>query len=135
MNGNGHRPEPSPSHRKVNKSVGKHEFTAAFYPGFASSITVNGESLYNQKADGPYPFVLPSGSEKPMSTSAVDLSSTAGYRVVIHLDDPNHVVDRIEVVLRDPANGGVTAMSADSGASGSDTVTIVNTPVVCPPFC
>ena len=45
MNGNGqHRPAPSPSHKEMKKTVGKHEFTAGFYPGFASSIKVNGES-------------------------------------------------------------------------------------------
>ena len=138
MNGNGHRPDPSPSHKKVKKAVGKHEFTAGFYPGFASSIAVNGVSVYDQKTDGPFPFVLPSGAEKPMSTSAIDLSSTRGYHVVLHLDDPDHVVDHIEVVLRDPGTngGGVQAMSADGGADdGGDTVTIDNTPVICPPFC
>ena len=139
MNGNGqHRPAPSPSHKEMKKTVGKHEFTAGFYPGFASSITVNGESVYDQKTDGPDPFVLPNGSVKPLSTSALEFTSSRGYRVTVHLDDPDHCIDHIELVLRDPRlnGGGVTAMSVDGGDDDEvDTVTIVNTPVLCPPFC
>lgn len=137
MIGNGHRPDPSPPHKVMKKSMGQHEFTAGFYPGFASSIKVNGESVYEQTEHGPHPFVLPSGSEKPWSTCALDLSSTKGYRVVLHLDDPDHVIDHIEVVLRDPKvnGGGVAAFSADGGADGGDTVTIDNRAVTCPPLC
>lgn len=137
MNGNGHRPDPSPSHKEVKKAVGNHEFTAGFYPGFASSIKVNGVSVYDQKADGPNPFVLPSGSVRPMSTCAMELSSSRGYRVTLHLDDPDHCVDHIEVVMRDPKvnGGGVKAMSDGGGDDEIDTVRIDNTPVLCPPFC
>ena len=134
MNGNDHRPEPSDPHKVVKKDVGGHEFTAAFYPGFARSITVNGDSVYDQKADGPHPFVLPAGSEKPWSTSAVELTSAKGYRVVVHLDDPDHVIDHIELVLRDPsANGG--GVVAHQTGGGGDLVKIANTPVICPPYC
>lgn len=140
MNGNGqHRPAPSPSHKEMKKTVGNHEVSVGFYPGFASSITVNGESVYNQKTDGPDPFVLPNGSVKPLSTSALELASSRGYRVTVHLDDPDHCIDRIELVLRDPKlkGGGVIANSAEGGDGDGDvdTVTVINTPVLCPPFC
>ena len=137
MNGNGHRPDPSPAHREVKKAVGSHEFTAGFYPGFASSIKVNGVSVYEQKTDGPHPFVLPSGSVRPMSTCAVDLCSSRGYRVTLHLDDPDHCIDHIEVFLRDPKKngGGVTAMSEGGPSDDGDTVTIENRAVTCPPLC
>jgi hypothetical protein len=129
------RPEPSPSHKKVKKSVGGHEFTAGFYPGFARTVTVNGESVYDQKTDGPDPFVLPSGSEQPFSSSAVELTSGKGYSVVLHIDDPRHVVERIEVTLRTP--GGVGGYEGGGAAAGGapDVVVIENTPVICPPFC
>lgn len=134
MNGNQHRPDPSPPHKVMKKRVGGHEFTAGFYPGFARSIQVNGESVYDQKTDGPHPFVLPSGSDKPWSTSALELTSTRGYRVVLHLDDPDHVIDHIEVVLRDPKANGGGVVAFESGGGG-DVVTIENTPVLCPPHC
>lgn len=137
MNGNGHRPDPSNPHKVVTKSVGKHEFTAGLYPGFASAVKVNGVSVYEQREDGPHPFVLPSGSDRPFSTHALDLSSTRGYRVVLHVDDPDHVVDHIEVVLRDPKKngGGVNAFSDGGGDDDIDTVSIDNTPMLCPPMC
>lgn len=132
---NGMRPDPSDPHKVVTQDVDGHKFTAGFYPGFASSIAVNGVSLYNQKGEGGiHPFVLPAGSDRPFSTSAVDLTSSKGHRVTIHLDDPDHVIDHVEVVLRDP-RAGVAAMSADGGAGGGDTVTIDNQPVLCPPMC
>jgi hypothetical protein len=129
-----HRPEPSQSHKKVTKNVGGHEFTAGFYPGFARSVVVNGESVYDQATDGPNPFVLPNGSERPWSSSAVELSSGKGYSVLLYIDDPRHVVERIEVTLRTP--GGVGAFEGGGAASGEpDVVVIENTPVICPPFC
>ena len=129
------RPEPSPSHKKVNKNVGGHEFTAGFYPGFARSVTVNGETVYDQATDGPNPFVLPNGSERPWSSSAVELSSGKGYSVLLYIDDPRHVVERIEVTLRTP--GGVGGYEGGGAAAGGDpdVVVIENTPVTCPPFC
>jgi hypothetical protein len=137
MNGDNPRPEPSQSHKKVKKNVGGHEFAAGFYPGFARRIEVNGEQVYDQEADGMKPFVLPNGSDKPWSMSAVELTSGKGYTVTLYIDDPNHVVERLQVTLRTP--GGVTAASEGSVAGGGggepDVVTIDNTPVYCPPYC
>lgn len=130
---NGHRPDPSDPHKVVTADVDGHRVSAGFYPGFARSITLNGVTVYNQKEHGPHPFVLPAGSDKPFSTSALEFSSSKGYRVTVHLDDPDHVVDHIEVVLRDP-RAGVEAMSADGGAGG-DHWGADNTPTLCPPMC
>ena len=133
MNGDTPRPEPSPSTRKVKKDLGGREFSASFYPGFARSIDVNGDPVYDQKTDGPYPFVLPDGAEQPWSTSAVELT-TQGSTVTLYVDDPSHVVESIQVTLRGP--GGVRASeSGGDGAGEPDVVTIQNTPVFCPPYC
>jgi hypothetical protein len=130
------RPEPSPSYIQVTKDVDGTEFTAAFYPGFAREIAVNGETLYDQETDGPNPFVLPSGADKPWSSSAVQLSSSdRGYVVMLQIDDPEHVVDHIEIVLRDPKARKRSDKKVVGFEAVGDRFTINNTPVICPPFC
>lgn len=134
MNGNGQRPPPSPPHKVVTRPVGGRPFTAGFYPGFAREIRVNGEVVYDQKTDGPDPFVLPPGSEKPWSTSSLDLTSTTGRRVSITIDDPDHVVAHLEIFLRDqPVESPGGGVQAHQG--GGDNVTVDNHPTICPPFC
>jgi hypothetical protein len=135
MNGTPPSRDPSPPHKVVTKDVDGQQFTAGFYPGFARSITVNGVSVYDQKADGPHPFVLPPEDPRPWPSSPVELSSSKGYRVVLHLSDPDHVIDHIELVLRDPASADAAARGVAAFQSGGDHVTIDNTPVLCPPFC
>jgi hypothetical protein len=135
MSENDFRPEPSPTYLVMKKEVDGHEFTAGFYPGFARSIDVNGVSVYEQKADGPYPFVLASGSTLPWSTSAVELTSDKGYVVTLHIDDPEHVVEQVVLRLRDPATPKAGAGGVAAFQGGSDLVTINETPVLCPPFC
>jgi hypothetical protein len=126
------RPPPSPSTKTVRKPVGGYEFTTSFYPGFARRIEVNGEVVYDQKEDGPYPFVLPDGSFEPWCLSAVQLSSTKGYAATLYID--GHAVDRVEVTLRAP--GGVKAAQSGGGdGTEPDVVVVYNTPVYCPPFC
>jgi hypothetical protein len=140
-----HRPHPSHPHRMAIGKAGEHEYQVGFYPGFASRIRVNGEDLYRQ-AEGEA-FVLPSGATRPWSSHAVELTSrTKGYTVVLHVDDPQHVVEKIVVKLRDPAphehfdqargrvGGGVKAHQGGPGGAG-DTVEIDNTPTICPPMC
>jgi hypothetical protein len=125
--------EPSPTHMVVKKNVNGHEVSAGFYPGFARSIAVDGEIVYEQKANGPFPFNLPEG-QGPWKSSPLILSSDKGYRVVLHLDDPHQAIDHVEIVLRPPKpetdGGGVTAYQDEA-----DTWTIDNTVIYCPPFC
>jgi hypothetical protein len=123
--------DPSPPHKVVSKEIGGYEVSAGFYPGFVRAITVDGVSLYDQKSDGPMPFVLPEG-EGPWTSSALSLSSSKGYRVVLHLDDPNQAIDKLDLVLRPPRTegGGVVAHQ-----EGGDEWTIYNTTVLCPPYC
>ncbi|HEX8905675.1 MAG TPA: hypothetical protein VF771_12565 [Longimicrobiaceae bacterium] len=134
MNGTTTRPDPSPSHKVVKKNVGRHEFTAGFYPGFARTITVNGDDVYDQERDGPYPFVLPNGDEKPWKKSEIEISSTKGYSFTITVDDPDHVIDKIEVTMKASAGGGVVAYSGDTEPD-PDTITVSNTALLCPPNC
>jgi hypothetical protein len=132
MNGDKQDRVASPTEWEVTKEIDGFEVTAAFYPGFARAIEVNGVSLYDQKADGPYPFNLPDG--QPLLTSSpLVFSSTRGYRVELQLNDLDHAIGRIELVLRPPTKteGGVVAFQVDGG----DRWAIDNTPVICPPFC
>lgn len=126
------RPDPSPSHRVERKKCGEHDYEVGFYPGFASRIEVNGTEVYKQGET----FVLPSGSNKPLSSHAVQISCSKGYNVVLQFDDPHHVIDQIVVTLRDPREvaregGGVFANQPGNG----DKVTIDNTAQICPPNC
>jgi len=132
---NGTQREPSPPYVEVSKEIDGQTYTAGFYPGFARVITVNGQTLYNQedKEYGLLPYVLPPDTKEPASSSLLALSSTKGYRVTLQLDDAAHVLDHLEVVVRDP-RGGVTGMSSDGGAGG-DHWGVDNTPVLCPPMC
>ena len=135
MNGN-KRPPPSPDTKKVTKKVGGQDFTADFYPGYARAITVNGEQIYNQKTDGPDPFVLPEPDTKPKKQFKINLASTLGYNVTFTIDDPDHCLGDITLVLRPPATSSGAANGVVSGFQDpSDTVVIFNTPTVCPPSC
>lgn len=129
------RPQPSPSHRVERKKCGEHDYEVGFYPGFASRIQVNGTELYRQP-DGES-FVLPNGASKPFSSHAVEIKCSKGYNVVLHMEDPHHVVDQIVIKLKDTVardGGGVFANQAAGGGNG-DTVTIDNTAATCPPIC
>jgi hypothetical protein len=128
------RPQPSPSHRVERKKCGEHEYEVGFYPGFASRIQVNGTELYKQPEGES--FVLPNGASKPFSSHAVEIKCSKGYNVVLHMEDPHHVVDQIVIKLKDTVhvNGGVFANQAAGGGNG-DTVTIDNTAATCPPIC
>ncbi len=134
MNGATKTRDPSPDRHVAKKSIGRHEFTAGFYPGFARSILVNGEEVYDQQKHGPYPFVLPHGEDKPLGSCAIELSSTKGYSFVLHVEDPDHVVDKIEITLKPKAGGGVMAFTDDT-SEGPDTITVNNTALLCPPNC
>jgi hypothetical protein len=130
MNGNTSDREPSPIFLEVKKEIGGYEVSAGFYPGFVRAIEVNGVSLYEQKADGPYPFYLP--PEGPLKSSVLTLSSSKGYRVELNLDSTPSI-DQLQLVLHPPTEtkgGGVTAFQDDGDRWG-----IFNTVVYCPPFC
>jgi len=126
------RPHPSPSHRVERKKCGEHDYEVGFYPGFASRIQVNDTEMYKQGET----FVLPSGSNKPLSSHAVTINCSKGYEVVLHVDDPHHVVDQIVVKLREPAQSGREGGGVFANQTGKgDTVTVDNQANTCPPNC
>ncbi|HET7232084.1 MAG TPA: hypothetical protein VFJ16_18905 [Longimicrobium sp.] len=129
-----HRPAPSNPHGTARGKSGDHEYHLSFYPGFASGISVNGTDIYRQGKDDR--FVLPAGTERPWSSHAVEIKSpTKGYTVVLHVDDPDHVVDRIEMRLRDPGTQASAGGGVFAAQQTGDTVVIDNSAMTCPPNC
>lgn len=114
---------PSPSIRTVKGDAGGCARVATFYPGFVGTVTVNGDALYRQNPDGPYPFVLPSGTRVPFTTSSFQLQSDNGASFTLVLEDPNRLVASVQVTLRRPDGGD------------GDVVLIEDTATLCPPIC
>ena len=125
------RPSPSPSHRVEKKKCGEHDYEVGFYPGFASRIAVNGTEVYKQSET----FVLPSGTEKPLTSHAVRIKCSKGYEVVLHMEDPHHVVDQIVVKLRGPEQVAQDGGGVYANQTSNDEVTIDNQAHTCPPNC
>lgn len=147
-NGSTQRPQPSDPHRWCSGKHDSHDYLVEFYPGFASHIRLDsdgaeGTVLYKQGETHPEKtFVLPPGASRPLSSHAMQLSSsTRNFTVGLHIDDPQHVVESIVVKLRDPAAGGGGATGSAGGgvmayqAGGGTTWTTENTPTICPPTC
>lgn len=139
---------PSPSRWVSERQIGGYAYRAAFYPGFVRSVLVNDHPVYTQDPDGPNPFVLPASARRPWANSVFEMDCGKGYRFSIQLEDPQHVVASIQVTLRNPdaepvvASGVSGDASADvAGAGGvsleatGDVVTILNSPMLCPPNC
>ena len=142
---------PSPSRKKVKKGGGGpgKEYEADFYPGFVRKITVRRadgeETVFDQQADGPYPFVLPAGSNKPFTSSTVHFSGGPhGRSFSLSIDDPGDHILSIQVTLKTKpekptslagqaldAQGGVVGMQGDD----TEVVTFENITVCCPPTC
>lgn len=125
---NGSQRPPSDPKGKAQGKVNGHDYDVEFYPGFASAVSVNGSQLYRQTGS----FVLPAGDKQPWSSHAVKIScASQGYTLVLNVEDPNYVIDKIELTLRDPGGkgGGVTAQQAGTK------VTVDNAAATCPPVC
>lgn len=122
------RPPPSDPNGVAEGKVGDHDYRVGFYPGFASRISVNGTPIYQQRA----PFVLPGDVQRPSASHALEINCpTLGYSLVLQVDDPSYVIDKIELTLRDPGanGGGVKAHQAGT------TLTVDNAATTCPPIC
>jgi hypothetical protein len=101
---------PSSPHLTRNGKHADHDYEVGFYAGFASRIQLQTEGkeptvLYHQGQNGEErTFVLPNGAIRPHSSHALQLiSTTKGFTVALHIDDPQHVIQSISVTLRDPA--------------------------------
>jgi hypothetical protein len=114
---------PSPSVFTVRGTAGGSARVATFYPGFVGAVSVNGEALYQQKPDGPFPFVLPAGTTTPFTTSSFQLQSDNGSSFTLVIEDPNLLVVSVQVTLRKPGGGN------------GDVVVIDDTATLCPPLC
>lgn len=119
---------PSPS-RECRENNGRR---ACFYPGFVRRLAVVSSDgtetlLYEQPKD--QPFILPPGQVKPWPTSTLEYRDDQGHSLMVHIDDPHHQIDRIEVRLKAP---GVQRLGADGGG---DTLVCENEAILCPPIC
>lgn len=120
--------EPTPT-RQYSKAGG---YDCWFYGGWVSKVTVRrgGEvtEVYAQKES----FVLPAGADQPFTLCQTEIQGLDLPRFTVTLDDPHHVVDRIEVVLkRRTENGGGDQDDGDD----DDRVILSNSPALCPPHC
>jgi hypothetical protein len=83
------------------------------------------------------PFVLPKGADAPFAVSQTEFEGPDLPRFSVTLDDPEHAVKRIEVVLwregedRNPE----TVREAPASDGDDDLLILENTPLTCPPFC
>lgn len=124
----GNRPPPSDPKGVAKGRVGEADYNVEFYPGFASAISVNGSPLYRQAGT----FILPEGDLQPWSSHAVKINCpTQGYSLVLNVEDPNYVIDRIEVTLRNPGGNGGGVKAHQAGTK----VTVENAAMTCPPTC
>ena len=136
----------STNHRRT-ETVNGHEYEVGYYPGFASQITLDNVDLYHQDKHGPKPYHLPPGASRPLSTHAIELNcASRGFALGLQIDDPQHVVEKIIVQLRDPApqkhfapseaaGGGGGGGGVHAYQTGGGTLTVTNTPTICPPTC
>jgi hypothetical protein len=109
-------------------------YRCCFYGGWLRKATVkrNGTDIVIYEQDPKDPFVLPPGADRPFTTSQIEFRGDGVVPISITLDDPGHVVDRIEVVLKKKTEGGV----ADGNGDGDgDRLILENTPMICPPHC
>jgi hypothetical protein len=121
---------PSPSRAEVTVDG----YTAAFYPGFVSGVTVRNEGrttdLYTQLA----PFVLPAGALLPWASNEfVFRGGPNERRFSLVIDDPLHEIASIEIRLKPKGTRVGTGPVRLTG--DEETVTISEAPIICPPIC
>ena len=117
-------PGASPS-RECRDADGYH---TCFYPGFVRRVVVTRDGvehvLYEQQGS----FRLPDGDTEPWTSSEFEFSGGPNAQdITLRIDDPLHRIARIDIVFR-PTEGGTEE-------GGEETVTIFDTPVICPPNC
>jgi hypothetical protein len=126
QNQNPHPPSPS---RECRDRDGYH---CCFYPGWLrkASVRRNGETvvIYDQDRT----FYLPGGSDRPFTLSQVEFRGPGGH-INLTVDDPRHLIDRIEVVFKKKEREG--GEEDGDGDEDGDMLILENAPVVCPPAC
>jgi hypothetical protein len=101
-----------------------------YYGGWVSQVSIRraGTTVTVFKQEKDDPFVLPTGADRPFTVSQTELSGPDLPRVSVTLDDPDHVVERIELVLKRKAG------AAEDG-DDDDRWIVSNMPALCPPHC
>jgi hypothetical protein len=104
-------------------------YRCCFYGGWLrkASIQRNGETVVVYEQSAREPYVLPAGADAPLTLTQVEFSGDDLPRFTVVLDDPDHVVERIEVVLKE---SGIPSVGDDEPR-----VIYENTPIICPPDC
>lgn len=134
------RPPSNPNGRAE-----KDGFKASFYPGFVRRLAVRSPDgteteLYRQSET----FFLPPGQNKPWATSTVEFTRPDGRRIVMQMDDPDQLVDRIEIHFKANASAravplgeaGDALFGGDPPSTEAGVVLVMEDGVVlCPPLC
>ncbi len=116
-----------------HQTVARDGYEVTFHPAFAARCAVQptgGEELELYRQEGVYN--LPKGQEKPPTRHQLRFRSKRhGQDVSFTIDDPHHRIAQIVVHLygegHEPGRG-----EEDETV---ETVTIDNSPVLCPPNC
>jgi hypothetical protein len=128
-----------------NGRAEKNGFRASFYPGFVRRLAVRSPDgteteLYRQSET----FFLPPGQNKPWATSTVEFTQPDGRRIVLQMDDPDQLVDRIEIHFKAGGSAGAVPIATPGdalfkgeppAAEGGVVLVLEDGVVLCPPLC
>lgn len=137
-NGGSQRPPPSPDPIRIDKVIGGRPVRSEFYGGFVSRLLFrqNGQEhvLYDQRAAGMFPFVLPEPENRRRPRSLFQFWGPDGNHVSFEINDTSGTIGRIEVKLKRLAassDRAVVGMQEDDGG----TIIIEEDSTTCPPDC
>ncbi|MBW3571817.1 MAG: hypothetical protein KY467_11985 [Gemmatimonadetes bacterium] len=110
---------PSPA-RECRGAAG---YEACFYPGFVRRLSVAEDGVETPIYEQEEVFVLPPGQLLPWPSNTLELRGN-GRDLAVQLFDPEHQIDRVEILLKPRTQGGTP-----------ERLIMENGPVLCPPLC